>query len=334
MKYLLLSIFIFQNSMSYAQWKKIKIDSDASFRSMEVVSKNIIWAGGSKNTVLKSTNGGKTWQVLNVVVEDNLDFRGIKAFDKKTAIVVSAGLAEENQAKIFKTTDAGESWNLVFDTNQKEVFLDGIAFFDKMHGLVIGDPIDNQAYILETKDGGNSWHRMDVDVFPPIKTGEASFAASNSSLITYKNHAWYAFQSRILHTKNQGKSWQMMDSKFPSGPTSGIFGLHFWSETDGVVLGGDYKNNKSKQMNFSITADGGKTWKAMEIPPNGLKESAHLVNNKLLVVGTSGTSTSTDKGKNWQALDTESFHVVDCAGKNCYAIGANGNLGWMKLTRQ
>lgn len=331
MKYLLFIITFYLSYSALGQWKKISLETVASFRSLDVVSKKVIWAGGSKNTVLKSINGGKSWEVIHIDLATSLDFRGIKGFDNKTAIVVSAGLAEENQAKIFKTTDGGESWNLVFETSQKGVFLDGIAFFDKMHGIVIGDPIDNQAYILETKDGGNSWHPMDVELLPPIKTGEASFAASNSSLVTYKNHAWYAFQSRILHTANQGQTWEILDSNFPSGPTSGIFGLRYWSDMEGVALGGDYKDDKSKQVNFSITENGGKTWKAMEITPNGLKESAHLVKNILIVVGTSGTSISSDKGQTWQVQDTESYHVVDCVGKKCFAIGANGNLGLMKF---
>jgi photosystem II stability/assembly factor-like uncharacterized protein len=331
MKQLLIYAILFISFSALGQWGKINLETDASFRSMEVFSNKVIWAGGTKNTVLKSINGGKSWDVVHVPATNQLDFRGIKAFDKKTSIVVSAGLAEEGQAKIYKTNDGGESWILVFETSQKGVFLDGIAFFDKMHGLVIGDPINNQVYILETKDGGNTWQRMDVNLFPPLKKGEASFAASNSCLVTFKNHGWYAFQSRILHTANQGQSWEMLDSKFPSGPTKGIFGLHFSSETDGVALGGDYKDDKSKHVNFSITSDSGITWNATEIIPNGLKESAQLVKNKLIVVGTSGTSISSDKGKAWEAQDKESFHVVDCAGKKCYAIGANANLGWMRF---
>ena len=80
-----------------------------------------------------------------------------------------------------------------------------------------------------------------------------------------------------------------------------------------------------------MTTDGGKTWEAQQITPNGLKESAHLIKNKLIVVGTSGTSVSSDEGKTWEAIDKESFHVVDCAGEKCFAIGANGNLGWMRF---
>jgi photosystem II stability/assembly factor-like uncharacterized protein len=331
MKNSFLIFFTFLGFSVMGQWQKLESSTKASFRSLDVVSKKVIWTGGSQNTVLRSINGGKTWDNLIVDRKSNLDFRGIKAIDKNTAIVVSAGLAEEGQAKIFKTTDGGKTWKLVFETTQKGVFLDGIAFFDKMNGLVIGDPINKEAYVLETKDGGQTWKRMSTSIFPDIKDGESSFAASNSCLVTFENNAWYGFQSRILHTTNRGKSWKILNSKFPSGATSGIFGLHFWSSTSGIALGGNYKDDKSKQVNLARTTDAGATWKLMEIESQGLKESAASYKNKTIVVGTSGTSLSEHFGNKWEKLDTASFHVVRCAGKHCYAIGANGNLGKMKL---
>lgn len=328
-KTLLLSVLITNTVL--AQWQNLESGTTASFRSMDVLSKKVVWAGGSNNTVLKTIDGGKTWKNYAVNPESTLDFRGIKAFDKNNTIAVSAGLAEEGQAKIFKTTDGGLSWKLVFETKQKGVFLDGIAFFDKMHGLVIGDPIDNQAYILETKDGGVTWNRMDVKLFPKTKEGEASFAASNSCLVTFQNEAWYAFQSRILHTSDEGKTWEVLESKFPSGASSGIFGLHFWSKNDGILLGGDYKDDKTKQLNFAKTNDGGQTWKSQEINPQGLKESADNIKDKLIVTGTSGTSISSDFGNSWKVIDKAPYHVVRCAGKHCYAIGAKGKLAKITL---
>lgn len=325
------TLFCFLSTAILGQWQLLESGTDASFRSLKVVNNDVIWAGGSKNTVLRSIDGGENWQLITVVDEQFLDFRGIKAFDSQSAIVVSAGLAEENKAKIFKTNDGGQSWKNVFQTDRNGVFLDGIAFFDNQHGLVIGDPIENKPYILETVDGGETWERMSTENLPDLLDGEASFAASNSCLIVFENHVWYALQSRILHSNDRGKSWEILESGFPSGATNGIFGLHFWSEKEGVVVGGDYKDDKSKQINFAKTVNGGKTWNMMEIESQGLKESASLIKGKMVIVGTSGTSISTDSGSSWQTLDTEFFHVVDCTEKTCFAIGANGNLARMKF---
>ncbi len=76
------------------------------------------------------------------------------------------------------------------------------------------------------------------------------------------------------------------------GQTSGIFGLHFWNENQGIAVGGDYKNDKEKVNNVAITNDAGKTWTFLAAAkPDGLKEAGWMLPNKsLLLVGTSGTS--------------------------------------------
>ncbi|MFT7421082.1 MAG: photosystem II stability/assembly factor-like uncharacterized protein, partial [Arcticibacterium sp.] len=130
------------------QWEILQTGSEGSFRSLEVVSENTVWAGGSDNTILYTKKGGKLWKSFKVGLPAKLDFRAIKAINAKTVVIVSAGLGEEGAAKIFRTEDAGKNWIMTFETKEKGVFLDGVAFFDDMHGLVIGDPIENQPYIL------------------------------------------------------------------------------------------------------------------------------------------------------------------------------------------
>ena len=313
-----------------AQWQMLDVQTQASYRSMSLVNDQIIWAGGSANTVLRSIDSGQNWQVFKVG-EGLLDFRGIKAFDESTAIVVSAGLGEEGQALIFKTTDGGQNWKEVFQTREKGAFLDGIAFFDEMHGLVIGDPINGKVYLLETFDQGESWKRRKADDLPKPLEGEASFAASNSGIVAIGKTAYYAFQSRIFKTTDAGLNWEVLETEFPQGKTKGIFGLKFWSEEEGVLLGGDYANDKAEQENYAFTKDGGITWKAGIMKIDGLKESADMVKGKLIAVGTSGTSISNDQGKSWKALDSETFHVIRCAGSICYAVGPKGRIAKMAI---
>ncbi|MFT7248107.1 MAG: photosystem II stability/assembly factor-like uncharacterized protein [Psychromonas sp.] len=312
------------------QWEILQTGSEGSFRSLEVVSENTVWAGGSDNTILYSKKGGKLWKSFKVGLPAKLDFRAIKAINAKTVVIVSAGLGEEGAAKIFRTEDAGKNWIMTFETKEKGVFLDGVAFFDDMHGLVIGDPIENQPYILETKDGGVSWLRIPPEILPQVKEGEASFAASNSGIITQGDDVWYALQSRIFHSYNRGKSWEVLEPNFPSGPTSGIFGMRFLSKNEGFIVGGDYIDDSTEQINLAITLNKGESWEIKEVPHKGLKECLVYTDGKLLVVGTSGTSFSQDAGQTWQALDRESFHVVSCYGKTCFAIGGKGRVGKMK----
>jgi len=46
-----------------------------------------VWVSGTEGTVLRTTDGGKSWDALKVPKADTLDFRGIRAFDAETAVL-------------------------------------------------------------------------------------------------------------------------------------------------------------------------------------------------------------------------------------------------------
>ncbi len=319
-------VLIFFSLTGFSQWQSGETGTSSSFRSMDVVNKKVIWAGGTGATVIKSTDGSESWFIMKVS-DAGLDFRGVAAFNKKVAVVVSAGLGENDAARIYRTEDGGKTWNLVFSTAEKGVFMDGICFLDRKHGFVFGDALGTEVYLLETFDAGKNWKRVGQERLPSVPLGSASFAASNSGMMHVGKEIWYALQSSILYSSDSGLHWELRNTGFPSGESNGIFGIHFVNRERGFLLGGDYLRDKENQINLAITADGGKRWQMGQIEPYGLKESAASYQNFVLVTGTSGTSISEDNGLHWEVFDNESYHVVRCAGKYCYAIGANGQFG-------
>lgn len=313
---------------SFAQWDKQYLATQASFRAIRAVSLQVVWASGSGGTVIKTLDGGKSWSIMKVNGAETLDFRDIVAFDANHALVMSSGLGEEGGAKVFGTKDGGFTWNLLLNVQEKGVFFDSMDFWNTSEGIILGDPIDTKPYLLKTSDGGLSWDRIEKSVLPDINKGEASFAASGSCIaLLPQNAIWFNTQNRIFSSFNGGKSWNVYDTPFVKGETSGIFGIYFQDRKNGVAVGGDYKNDKGIYSNIALTKDGGKTWNFIEEAiPNGLKEGVFVIHNKILMVGTSGTSIFDLKDKNWKNLDTESFHAISCKDDNCWAIGAKGNL--------
>ncbi|MDW8297521.1 MAG: hypothetical protein RMJ97_11625, partial [Raineya sp.] len=65
--------------------------SESSFRGLWIVDENVVWASGTKGTILKTTNSGKNWQTLQIKGFEDKDFRDIVAFDEKRAFVINAG---------------------------------------------------------------------------------------------------------------------------------------------------------------------------------------------------------------------------------------------------
>ena len=116
----------------------------ARLRGVSAVSDRVAWASGSGSTVLRTADGGATWQKLTVTT-DVLDFRDIDAIDAQTAYVLSIGNGPAS--RIYKTTDAGATWTLQFKNDDRRAFFDAMSFWDRDHGIVIGDSIDDTVEI-------------------------------------------------------------------------------------------------------------------------------------------------------------------------------------------
>ena len=90
-----LLFFILGLNNADAQWIKQNAGTDVSFRSIHAISNKIVWAGGSKGTVLRTLNAGTTWQAIQVKGAEKLDFRDIYGVSSKTAFIMIAGNAED-----------------------------------------------------------------------------------------------------------------------------------------------------------------------------------------------------------------------------------------------
>src|SRR5579862_5029690 len=82
------------------KWQNVVTDIKSSFRALSVVDDKVAWVGGSKGSVGRSRDGGKTWSIKQVADFEELDFRSVYAIDSLTAIIANAG----SPAHIFRTT--------------------------------------------------------------------------------------------------------------------------------------------------------------------------------------------------------------------------------------
>src|SRR5947209_11966425 len=82
---------------------------DSNLRGVSAVTDRIVWVSGSKGTIARTIDAGKTWQRLAAPQgAENFDFRDIEAFSADTAFLMSAGPGE--QSRIWKTNDGGTAW--------------------------------------------------------------------------------------------------------------------------------------------------------------------------------------------------------------------------------
>jgi photosystem II stability/assembly factor-like uncharacterized protein len=327
---LVLASLLSLSAIMNAQWQKVDVATTAGFRGLNVVSEKIIWASGTEGTVIRSVDAGKTWSAMTVPGEEKLDFRGIKAFDGNTAVIISSGPAEKGEAKIFRTTDGGKSWKQVFEEKRAGIFFDAVAFWDKQNGIVLSDPVDGKFALFITDDGGLTWKQLTAANLPAALPKEGGFAASNSCLVVEGTHnVWFATGgasvARVFHSSDRGKTWQVAETPMhPRNASSGIFSLAFRDAKNGIAAGGDYQKPEGSDLpNIMRTNDGGKTWQAAEpMNPAGVYfSSVASAGPQIVAAGTKGIWSFAGAWKNESA---ENVNAVVAGSGVTWAVGAKG----------
>src|SRR4029453_14275544 len=151
----------------------------ARLRGVSAVSDRVAWASGSAGSVLRTGDGGKTWQPMNIPGADKLDFRDIDAVGDQIAYVLSIGSGDSS--RIYKTIDGGRTWTLQFTNTDPKAFFDAMAFWDADRGIAFSDSIDGRLVILRTDTGGRVWTRVPTEGLPPALDNEGAFAASGTN---------------------------------------------------------------------------------------------------------------------------------------------------------
>jgi cyanophycinase len=324
------------------RWSVQNSGVTASFRGFSAVTDLAAWAGGSHGTVLRTINGGARWESVPVAGAESLDFRDVQGVSTRIAYAMSAGPAEQGQARIYKTVDGGSSWTVQWSDTTKGVFLDGMAFWDATHGVAFSDPVNGKLVILRTQDGV-TWQRVDPAGIPPVLPGEAAFAASGTSIaVQGRSNAWIATggarEARVFRTTDGGRSWQVSGAGIPAGPSAGFFGIAFTDARRGIAMAGDYSIARSSGDVVMATSDGGVTWKrASPWPAQGITGGVVAVRGAakplFAAVGAFGTAFSTDFGATWTHGDTLTLYAIDFASRNAgWAVGPHGRIVAFKGT--
>src|SRR5438270_1246479 len=93
---LLLGSAFFARALTGQTWIAQTSNTTASLRGVSAVNERVVWASGSGGTWLRTTDGGATWKASKIEGAEALDFRGIRAFDDRTAWVMSIGPGEKS----------------------------------------------------------------------------------------------------------------------------------------------------------------------------------------------------------------------------------------------
>ena len=318
------------------QWELQDSGVSARFRGVSAVSEDIAWASGTSGTVVRTVDGGATWENVSIAAAAELDLRDIDAFDADVAYALSIGSGDAS--RIFKTMDGGTTWETQFVNTEAQGFFDAMSFWDADTGLAVSDSVDGEFYVVRTEDGGANWLRIPVAAFPAALDGEGYFAASGTNVTTWgTRHAWLgtgaASEARVLWSTNRGRGWEVATTPLPAGPSTGIFSIAFRDANNGVIVGGDYQAEGAAVDNVAVTHDGGRTW-SLPLGPglSGFRSAVALVPETptatWMAIGPSGADYSINDGASWMAGEAGGAHAISFAkvGTAAWAVGDDGKI--------
>lgn len=202
----------------------------------------------SQSELLESTDGGRTWRLLNAPSEAPRVAFGSPQVGWVAYTIIHSG-PDPFQSVLHGTTDGGATWTeLRTDLPVRSV----IALGDERHGVAAGDYPN--AIITATADGGKTWSSAKlpagllVDSISYTKGGHIWMTA------TVTDHGGY-----LLHSPDRGATWE----------TYGINGqprhVSFATETEGWLV-----TAVDGASVVAHTTDGGQTW--TEIQPEIMPE--------------------------------------------------------------
>jgi photosystem II stability/assembly factor-like uncharacterized protein len=329
--FFLFILYFFFNPNIFAQegwfWQN-PLPQGNYLNDVQCLDSNIYTAVGDFGTILRTTNGGVTWENLRSGITDN--FLSVFFVNKDSGIVIGTN------GIILQTCDGGTSWiNRSFNTT--EIFTK-VRFINASIGMIVGFPaFGGTSSILRTTDGGETWNRQqsglldcalyDVYFSSPeigIVVGElgkilwttnggatwlprqsgtdailnAVFLSNSQTAVALGTDSFYPPSSVVIKTTNAGLTWET----FPTVDDN-LYDMSFPDFNTGIAageFGAIYRTN-----------DGGETW---------IKQSSEVINqlsgvsfsdfNNGLIVGEYGVILRTTNGGNtWskQSLGTTNY---------------------------
>ncbi len=343
--------FLFAINISNAQtggfaYTEFKLPVSVSIRAIKVINDSTVWFGASKGMYGYTVNNGRTWIVDSVLFDDfKPDWRSIEALNDETVLLLNAG----TPSYIIKTKDRGETWKTVYQNKDSLFFFDAIKFRNSISGAALADPVNGCFKIVITNDAGDTWEELSCIETLKADSGEACFAASNSSWDFYKKHIWIATggkTSRVFHSPDFGNTFGYVNTPIKGGTDlSGIFSIDFLDDKIGVIAGGRYDSSVTNEITFAMTTDGGKNWMIPAQPKKIFGSCIQIASqnktNLIFVAGHDGVFYSRNEGTSWNEVTDEmngslkKYNTLRFApsAKCVWLAGNKGYIGKVSLTK-
>ncbi len=305
---------------------QVRIEPQASgvevrLRGIAAVDANVAWASGRAGTVLRTRDGGATWEDVSVPGAERLDFRDIEAFDADNAVALSIGNGPDS--RIYRTANGGRNWILVLHNRDPRAFFDCMAF-EGMRGWVLGDPVDGRYQIYATHDGGHRWVLQPGG--PRAAAGEAAFAASGTCIARSGDALLVAGGGPArLHVRRDGDAaWRAIETGMSRDkPEAGVFSVAAVRQ-GAVLVGGDYTAERSPG-NAARWAPAAGVVRPLPAP-RGYRSGVDCGQAPDICIAVGPGGVDAWNGQAWIRSSETGYDAIDLAGNAGWASGDAGRI--------
>lgn len=230
---------------------------------------DLVVAVGSDGLILKSNDGGETWDKVHSENLNNL--KKVQFTEPSVGYAVGRNL--------LKTVDGGNSWFTIDLPEEIAYYANRIFFLDSDYGFVF----NNDGKIYKTEDGGKYWKKN--------RLGDSNL---KYAFFLDREVGYIATDASIYKTTDGGDTWKNTSEKFSVLDYGERLGrLVFLNETTGLMLTSFGQVLKS--------TDAGESWQVFSALDSNLTvlDMYAIDENNIYVLTSTGVYKSTDGGVTW-----------------------------------
>jgi photosystem II stability/assembly factor-like uncharacterized protein len=259
-------------------------------------------AVGDLGTIIKTYDGGKSWDVQHHAGGTDIDLYSVHFTDTLNGWACG-GIDYTDKNVLLKTNDGGKKWLDIKIDMRAQVDtafpFKAVYFVDSDTGIVVGE----DGIVLRTTDGGNNWdiRKMDnyignyLDIF---RLKAITFTDKQTGWIVGEGY----FGNEIFKTTDCGRTWHW-NEWIVNPKVGGLNDIQFIDKNNGFIVG--YAGI------FLKTTDGGVSWQRQNLADKYKKEEYNHFHSVCFTDSLNGCIAgggfilrTTDGGENWEELST------------------------------
>lgn len=252
-----------------------------------------IYTGGYAGSVVKTSNEGSNWSVLNTgLVFGNGAIEQVKFVDANTGFI-GGQMYSVTGLTLRKTTNGGQSWAPVIVAAGGTSATIDMQFLSGTTGYVSGN---NRVY--KTTDGGSTWTTAFDYTAQSVYASKFSFINDQEGWLIGRTSSWPTTY-KVYHTTDGGAAWTLI---YTAAANVSLTAIYFDNATTGFVATNNTSSWPGTVGMLKMAADGSTATETYSGALNNITRIQFAGNSGYALSLSKGLIKTTDAGDSWNLV--------------------------------